>query len=95
VDDAGGDWDQPRNRGARDATESAGPSWWAPTIEDVLKAWNHDPDALRLVDKQVTHYLAIYQEQKDLEQTLEERQVVAEFHKTWAILRRELVRGLP
>lgn len=94
VDDAGGDWDQRTKRRVGNAAESAGPAWWAPTIEDVLKAWSHDPDALRLVDKQVTHYLALYREQKDLEQTPEERQVIAEFHKTWIVLRRELVRGL-
>jgi hypothetical protein len=60
----------------------------------VLKAWNHNPDALQDVDRHVTHYLAIYEEQRDFEQTPEERQLIAEFSKTWVILRRELVQGL-
>ncbi len=89
--DGSGDWDDEDGTRSPRKVPHAAPSWWAPTIEEVLKAWSRDPASLVLIDKKVRHYLKLYQEQTDIEQTEEERSVVAEFHKTWLVLRRELV----
>lgn len=89
--DGSGDWDDEDGTRSPPKVPHAAPSWWAPTIEEVLKAWSRDPASLVLIDKKVRHYLKLYQEQTDIEQTEGERSVVAEFHKTWLVLRRELV----
>lgn len=89
--DGSGDWDDEDGTRSPRKGPHAAPSWWAPTIEEVLKAWSRDPASLILIDKKVKHYLKVYQEQTDIEQTEEERSIVAEFHKTWLVLRRELV----
>jgi len=89
--DESGDWDDEDNSHSRRQSPKGAPTWWAPTIEEVLKAWSRDPASLVLIDKKVRHYLKLYQEQTDIEQTVEERSVVDEFHKSWQVLRRELV----
>lgn len=75
------------------ALRERGHTWWGPTIEEVLKAWSREPTSLVLIDKKVRHYLKLYQEQTHSDQTPEDRRVVDEFHKTWNVLRRELVPG--
>jgi len=87
----GGDWDDDDSTSSRRRVAKVGPTWWAPTIEEVLKAWSRDPTSLVLIDKKVRHYLKVYQEQPDIEQTASDRSVVEEFYKTWQVLRRELV----
>lgn len=91
VGDGSGDWDDEEKARLQPKSSPAAPTWWAPTIEEVLKAWSRDPTSLVLIDKKLRHYLKLYQEQTDIEQTEEERSVVEEFHKTWQVLRRELV----
>ncbi|MFO0806399.1 MAG: phospholipase D family protein [Gemmataceae bacterium] len=95
VGDAAGDapdWDDDDDTRPKASKPSkTAPTWWAPTIEEVLKAWIRDPAALVLIDRKVRHYLKLFQEQDDIEQTPGERSVVQEFHKTWSVLRRELV----
>lgn len=86
-----GDWDDEEKARLQQGSPRAAPTWWSPTIEEVLKAWSRDPTSLVLLDKKVRFYLKLYQEQTDIELTVEERSVVEEFHKTWQILRRELV----
>jgi hypothetical protein len=58
----------------------------------VLKSWSRDPASLVVIDKKIRHYFKLYQEQTEVEQSDEERLVVEEFHNTWQVLRRELVR---
>jgi len=89
--DGSGDWDDDEKTSPQHNSSRAAPTWWAPTIEEVLKAWTREPTSLVLIDKKVRHYLKLYQEQIDSEQTPEERRVVEEFYKTWNVLRRELV----
>ena len=89
--DGGGDWDDDEKSLPRHNSPRSAPIWWAPTIEEVLKAWSRDPTCLVLIDRKVRHYLELYQAQTDIEQTPEDRSVVEEFHKTWKVLRRELV----
>jgi hypothetical protein len=90
--DGGGDWDRDRRESEPQYRPFVGPTWWAPTIEEVLKAWSRNPESLQLVDRKVRYYLKLYEEQVDANRTDEEKHVVDEFHKTWQILRRELVR---
>ena len=91
--EGGGDWDgesrTPPRRGKLDVV----PTWWAPTMEEVLRAWSRDPNSLKLIDRKVRHFLKLYQEQTESEVSAEDRAIVAEFHQTWQILRRELVEG--
>lgn len=89
--DGGGNWDDDADSPQRRKEPKVGPTWWAPTIEEVLRAWSRDPSSLVLIDKKVRQYLKLYEEQKDIELTPEERIVVADFHSTWHILRRSLV----
>lgn len=92
--DGSGDWNEEKNIRSQHSQSRFSPTWWVPTIEEVLKAWNSDPSNLVLIDKKVRYYLELYQEQKDIELTEEERKIIEEFHKTWQILRRELVPGV-
>ena len=90
--DGGGNWDDDANTPRhRHKVQKVGPTWWAPTIEEVLRAWSRDPSSLVLIDKKVRQYMKLYEEQKDIELTQEERIAVADFHSTWQILRRSLV----
>jgi len=90
--DGGGDWDQDGDGTSQKAQKQARPTWWAPTLEEVLKAWTRDPSTLPAVDRKVRHYLKIYEEQPDADRTEEERRTLEEFQRTWQVLRRELVR---
>lgn len=89
--DGGGSWDDEADSPQRRKSSKVGPVWWAPTIEEVLRAWSRDPSSLVLVDRKVRQYLKLYDEQQDIELTPEERIVVDDFHGTWQILRRSLV----
>jgi len=90
--DGGGDWDdQSDSPQSRKSLQKAGPSWWAPTIEEVLKSWSRDPSSLNLIDKKVRQYLKLYEQQTDSELTTEERKVVADFHATWQVVCRSLL----
>jgi hypothetical protein len=91
--DGSGDWDDDDKGSLPHESSRAAPTWWAPTIEEVLKAWTREPTSLVLIDKKVRNYLKLYQEQTDTEQPPEDRRVVEEFYKTWNTLRRELVPG--
>ena len=89
--DGGGNWDDDADSTQRRKVPKGGPTWWAPTIEEVLRAWSRDRSSLVRIDKKVRQYLKLYEEQKDIELTPEERIVVADFHGTWHILRRSLI----
>jgi len=89
--DGGGNWDDDADSPQRRKVPKVDPTWWAPTIEEVLRAWSRDPSSLAVIDKKVRQYLRLYEEQKDIELTPEERIVVTDFHSTWLILRRSLV----
>lgn len=91
--EGGGDWycelKAPLPRGKYDVV----PTWWAPTIEEVLRSWSRDPNSLKLIDSKVRHFLKLYQEQNDSEVPAEDLAIVEEFHQTWQILRGELMEG--
>lgn len=91
IGDGGGNWDEQADSPSCKALQKSGPTWWAPTIEEVLKSWSRDPASLSLIDRKVRQYLKLYEQQTDSELTAEERQVVANFHATWQVVCRSLV----
>lgn len=93
VADGGGDWDDQAESRSRTTLQKAGPDWWAPTLEEVLKSWSRDPSSLTMIDKKVRQYLKIYGQQADSELTKEDRKVVADFHATWQVVCRSLLTG--
>jgi len=93
--DGGGDWDDQANSQSRRASRKTGPTWWAPTIEEVLKSWSRDPSSLILIDKKVRQYLKLYEQQTDSELTPQDRKVVADFHATWKVVCRSLLMEKP
>jgi len=89
--DGGGDWDDQTNSQSRRIWQKAGPTWWAPTIEEVLKSWSRDPSSLSLVDKKVRQYLKLYEQQTDSGLTADDRKAVMDFHATWQVVCRALL----
>lgn len=89
--DGGGDWDDQTDSKSRGVLQKPGPTWWAPTIEEVLKSWSRDPSSLTLIDKKVRQYLKLYEQQTDSELTTDERKAVADFHATWQVVSRSLL----
>lgn len=90
--DGGGDWDvaPPTTRSQSRPGQS---EWWAPTLEEVLKAWTRNPDHLRLIDHKVNHYLTLMKEKDGVEQDSPEQKLLVEFENTWMLLRQVLVEG--
>ncbi|QGM99978.1 phospholipase D family protein [Methylocystis parvus] len=89
--DGGGDWDDQADSQSRRALKKSGPTWWAPTIEEVLKSWSRDPSSLTQIDKRLRQYLKLYEQQTDSELTPDEWKVVADFHATWQVVCRSLL----
>jgi hypothetical protein len=93
--DGGGDWDDHPESHSQRIPPKAGPTWWAPTIEEVLKSWSRDPSSLGLINKKVRQYLKLYEQQTGSELAAEERKVVADFHATWQVVTRSLLTEEP
>ena len=94
LSDGGGDWDNEPPRHPP-PPRSAGPEWWAPTLEDVLKAWSRDPGTVREVDRKVRRYLAIMEQEPPEGQAEEEREIFEQFRSIWDVLRSQLVERTP
>lgn len=95
LSDGGGDWDEENPNRGRQETECASPDWWAPTLEDVLKAWSRDPGIVREVDRKVSRYLDIMDQEPPEAQVEEELKALEEFRSTWFVLRSQLVERTP
>ena len=94
LSDGGADWDdEPQRQQA--TTCSAGPGWWSPTLEDVLKAWSRDPATVREVDRKVRRYLDVMEQESPEGQAEEEREILEQFTSIWAVLRGQLVERTP
>jgi hypothetical protein len=89
VDDGGGEWSEDEKK-APSTSVGRGPTWWAPTLEEILRAWTRDPGSLVEVDRRIRHYLKIWHD-KGVDLTPEDRSVLEEFRSSWDVLRRELV----
>jgi hypothetical protein len=90
IGDGGGDWDTLSVR-AEPQTSIVGPSWWAPTLEEMLKAWSRNPANLRAVDQKIERYLKFVQDRADDPYTDEEQQLFEAFKQTWQIMRQTLM----
>ena len=94
LSDGGGDWDDERQQHPA-TTRPAGPDWWAPTLEDVLKAWSRDPVTVKDVDRKVRRYMAVMGQEPPEGQAEEEREILEQFRSTWDVLRSQLVERTP
>ena len=65
--------------------------WWAPSLEEVLRAWARNPDAIALVDKKIKTYMRYLDERENEEKYHNDKEVLKEFATTWKVLRRELI----
>ena len=65
--------------------------WWAPSLEEVLRAWARNPDAIALVDKQIKTYMRYLDERENEEKYHNDKKILEEFATTWKVLRRELI----
>ena len=90
IGDGGGDWDTPATRAERQTTVIEN-SWWAPTLEEMLKAWSRNPANLRAVDHKVQRYLEFVQDRAEDEYEGDEQQLLEQFRQTWQILRQTLM----
>lgn len=88
--DGGGDWNAPSPRPNPEQHE-LGPDWWAPTLEEVLKAWARDPASVAEVDRKVSRYLDVMLKERRDEYTDEDRNILIDFQGSWNVLRSELV----
>lgn len=88
--DGGGAW----HAGPRTyrSNETKGPTWWAPTLEEVLSSWTRDPENLSLVDQKVQNYLRLLREDDHGEYSKEEQDLLHKFEDTWQVIRKALLR---
>ena len=94
LSDGGGDWDDEPLR-PPPPPRSARPDWWAPTLEDVLKAWSRDPGKVREADRKVRRYLDFMEHKAPEGQAEKEREVLEQFRSIWGVLRSQLVERTP
>lgn len=92
--DGGNDWDD--TVGPAPKTRSGSPHstiWWAPSLEEVLKAWAKNPDTLKIVDKKLASYMKYMAGKHVDEDHKQEIEILNAFSRTWDIVRAELIRG--
>jgi len=89
--DGGGNWDDESKpgKGTRGGAVATTP-WWAPSLEEVLRAWSRNPDSLRVVDQKLKAYVKYLNEQDSEESSAGDLGVLQEFVKTWNVIRPEL-----
>jgi hypothetical protein len=87
----GGPWDDPNIDHGCTASGKA-TEWWAPTIEDALKAWTPDSkERLQTVDRHVRNYIDFIRARADLQHGNDEMKALDSFRKAWAVIRKELL----
>ena len=93
VGDGGGRWDEeikPINRAGENSVMAT--PWWAPSLEEVLRAWSRNPDSIRSVDKKLKAYVKFIGEQGNGDgDTNNDSSVLQEFATTWTVIRTELM----
>jgi len=90
ISDGSGDWDIQTPR-SEQHIPVAGIYWWAPTLEEILKSWSHNPVNLHVVDQKIERYFKFVQDRDDDQYTDEEQRLLKEFRQTWQIIRQTLM----
>ena len=92
VPDDDGKWDEETKESRRRGEgHMASAPWWAPSLEEVLRAWARNPDAMTLVDQKIKTYMRYLDERENEEKYHNDKKVLREFATTWKVLRRELI----
>ncbi len=86
--DGGGAWHEV---GSRRHGRDGGAFWWAPTLEELLQSWSRRPESLQQVDRKVQQYLTYLQADAMPQSDAKEREIIAEFARTWETVRRVMV----
>lgn len=86
IADGGGDWDEEpqsiqRRMASSVITEVV--EHWAPSLEEILRAWNREPGALTVADQKVRMY-ARYLEEQNADSA--EQKAFEEFRTTWRMI---------
>ena len=89
--DGGGEWDRSDHDFHSRNVRTTGPTWWIPTLEEVLKAWARDPASLKSVDRKLRDYLAIIRSDSTDKVTQADRHAIDQFHQTWLVLSKALI----
>ncbi len=94
TDEGGGDWAETSESKPRQGIPSyASAPWWAPSLEEVLRAWSRNPDSLRDIDRRLKAYVKYLDEHQGNDATAEDLVVLLEFNDMWEVVRRELIRS--
>jgi hypothetical protein len=94
TDDGGGDWAEASTpHGGKGISSHASSPWWAPSLEEVLRAWSKNPNSLLEVDRRLKGYMKYMEEHHKETGDLEDLNVLLEFAGMWETVRRELVRN--
>lgn len=91
IGDGGGDWDEAPSPPKRASRPSPGETpWWAPSLEEVLRAWSRNPEALDEVDRKLKAYGRYIRAHGQEEVDKEHLAIFEQFSKTWQLVRGEL-----
>ena len=85
----GGDWKEPEKFLREQPGKKRTPGWWAPTLEDILRAWARVPKDVEAIDRDIQHFKMM----RGKEIKKEDRKIIEDFEKTWQVLRGELISG--
>jgi len=92
LSDGGGEWNASPRKGAGGHGLDGRDLSWTPTLEEALRAWSRHPDSIVSVDRKVSSYLARMAEASLADLSDGEKSQLAEFRKTWDVIREVLVR---
>ena len=84
-------WDEETKKSRRRGeSPTVSAPWWAPSLEEVLRAWARNPEAIALVDQKIKTYMRYLDERENEEKYHNDKKVLKEFATTWKVLRPEL-----
>jgi hypothetical protein len=87
--DGGGDWDYNNPPGEGQNNKAADIPWWAPTLEEVLRAWMRNPSSLTEIDRKLKIYEK-YAAEHNENIGSEDIRIFEQFCAMWNIVSREL-----
>jgi len=87
--DGGGDWTSEKTN-SNDTRTPFKMELISPTMEDILRAWSRNRNALTVINLRVNSFLKAF-EQREVDATPEELLAIEVFQKQWKMITRELV----